>query len=287
MKKNIRTIWILLAYVIVISLVIGVIVYSLSLKLSPVEIKINEILIGGRGGHCKGFFIYDDSGIGHNVFFDIISYTGPGPLYYVQPDLVNAKEIFSGCYEFPETISPSLVTSGIPYYPLDIEIKLSSGDEINSNESALLDVSVNFSDEYSENSYAIPFSQKDSHEVVFELQTTNFDYAPKNEEVKPSPITLSLPIIHRWVISPKDKTMGEQYLMVAVYIDNHQVPFEISLDVRSLIGTNPIVLAIGAAIGSGIIGMLTITKTILEIREKVSNLRKKKRTRYSKSRKRK
>lgn len=257
----------------ILSIVVGIVIYFLALEFFPKSYTIKEISLNGRGGECPEFGVYDRTGLVHTVYIDIVSYTGPAPLYYLPPEKINAKEIFYGCYEFPEQIQPSTVLDGITFYPLDVKISLPNDSWIGAGASTTLLVDVKFSNYFSANSFAIPISQVEERETTFELNATNFEFSPKNENIPPAPLSLILPIQQQWIIAPKANALGEQYLGVSVIVDKHILPIIAKIDVRPLYGLNPTLLAVIAAFGTGTIGFLTILSQSLGIWEKFGQLR--------------
>ena len=257
---------------VIMSVVIGIVAYTLVINLSPITYSIKEISLDGRGGECPEFGVYDNAGVVHSIFIDIVSYIGPAPLYYVDPQKINAKEFFYGCYEFPQQIPTSFLSDGVTLYPLDVDISFLNNNWIGAGESTILSVESEFSNFYSEHSFAIPLSEGKEREVTYELHSTNFEFSPSNENTPSATISLHRPIKQQWVISPKSNALGEQYLGVSVIIDKHILPIIVNIDVRPLYGLKPSVLALLAASGSGVIGLLTILSQSLGVWEKFKKL---------------
>lgn len=262
-------------YWVILSFIIGIVTYVLATEFIPKSFTISEVNLNGRGGTCP-FGIYDKAGVVHSIFIDIVSYVGPAPLYYLDPEKIGAKkDDFLGCYDFPQQIQPSLVSDEVTFYPLDVNISFLNDNWIGAGESTILSVDAKFSDSYSENSFALPIAEGEERETTYELYATNFEFSPSKENTPPATLSLNYPIKQQWIISPKNNALGEQYLGVSVIVDKHILPIILKIDVRPLYGLNPTMLGLIAAFGSGIIGLLTIISQTLGVWEKLGQLRNK------------
>lgn len=250
-----------------ITLVVGLISWFITDLGQIYEVTIKQIGFFGGGQLCP-LPLYDAEGNsyegfvwGHDAAGD---YTGPAPLYYVEPSFYPIAQNNDPCW-YPESLPPTIATQGIPIFPLQLNVRLiNDRDRIRSGESTKLLAEAEFLDNFPENRSVssviatIPITASEQFDVYFNLRTTNFEFDPPNENQAKTILSLARKTNQSWIISPKKDTIGEQWFSVILYDDNGRslAVADVITEVSHIGGFNPTFVAILSALGTFIIGLL-------------------------------
>lgn len=229
-----RTFLLRLIFLAVVSVAIGLVTYILW----PVHVRITGMGIPAGGfGPCVGPSLYDRNGNKQNL-----SAPGPripAPLYLVSEEslqVISTAREPVGCYIYPETIPPALALQGQTIYPVVLE-NTPVDEQMSSGSSTLLIATASITDTFDASravQYVIPFTITAQIPARLQIDTTTFDFSPKNEEVLTQTLTAYQHIEQRWVISPRTDKLGKQ-----------------SINIRLVGPVTPLpsILGIGASVG--------------------------------------
>ena len=263
---------------------IGVFAASVALPwIAPVSVDLTSLAPPVGGPTCDVTY-YDSHGVGHVGTIDSLDYTGPGPLYFIEPELtpVSGSRFLYDCPVYAPSVPPTLTLRGLPVYPWSLTVAMPSVT-LKQGESRALSAQLAVDRVFTEENVGnvVPGEQPgewilytiDSYtptqetRIALQLEGAGMEIAPPPDRVIPVPVAFERPARQQWVIAPKEKSVGDQGLMVvAVEGDQRRTMALISVKVESALPLSTTQLAMIGAIAGAIAWLLLQWKTLLEIR---------------------
>jgi len=261
---------------VIIAILIGFIIWMILDSAESLVMALTDVYSFGPIGECFES-LYDAQGNSHPVEYwssiESLTYTGPAPLFLVDPDNYADESNGDPCW-YPKKIASNIAVNGVKVYPLILTVNLiNSADNVRKGESTKLSAEAKLLDQYPDappdNSVlaGVVLESTSIPDVYFTLDTTTFEFTPANEPINTSSLSLSRPIHQDWIISPESDALGEQSLSVHIYdraTYDSLADVDLTIEVREISGINPTFVAILGSFSTFILGLFAILKAIPE-----------------------